>query len=115
MPSKKGAMANLTSSRGYIVWVSSFIRTLFSPFLDFLNYVSEETIFFFLSKGFRKGMVHFKCPQGKKKVRSLGTISSENDLTIIVKDKRFFSRIAFEYDLGLCRSFIAGGKICTLH
>ena len=109
LSSTKGAMANLNNSRGLLAWISSFTRRLFSPFLNILNYASEESIFYFLSKGFRKGMLHFKCPNGK--VRSLGTIPSENDLTIIVNDARFFSRVALEYDLGLSRSFIAGGKI----
>ena len=108
---KKGAIASTKGSQGSFLWLSSVFRRLFAPFLHLISYVSEESIFYFLSTGFKKGQLHFKCPSGL--TRTLGNTSSEHDMTIIVKESRFFSRVAFEYDLGLCRSFIAGGNFNT--
>ena len=89
------------ASRAY-----ALLQRLAGPVLRLMHGLSEEALFFFLQKGFKKGRVHFACPGGR--TRTLGQGIEGPDLAVLVRDSRFFSRVALEYDLGLCRSFIAG-------
>lgn len=97
-----GTIGKMTMSK------TTFLVTLAGPFMKLIQKLSKEALFYFLGKGFSRGKLSFVCPDGNTRVLGQGGMGAEREITVKVTNDRFFARVALEYDLGLCRSFIAG-------
>ena len=91
-----------------VPWYSSFTGLFTRPFMWLLEELCRSQIFAFLSKGMKKGRITFITNVGRK--FSFGSLSGpeDEDVTVLVYKPWFWVRVAFEADLGLARSYIAG-------
>lgn len=100
---KTTTVGKMTMKRDH--WLPSWAS---GPLLRGLERLSKRVLFHVLGKGFRQGRLSFVGADGAP-IKALGPGGASGaELTVRVRDERFFSRVALEYDLGLCRSFIAG-------
>ena len=77
-------------------------------FNRFMEILSQQFFFFFLRRGIHTGVLHFLLPDGTKRSFRGKKRHETDEVTIIIYSYRFFSRVVFEYELGLCLSYVAG-------
>ena len=102
---------------GNMIPASNFQKTMMkiassfsigSYFNRFMEILSQQFFFFFLTRGIHTGVLHFILPDGTKRSFRGKKRHETDEVTIIIYSYRFFSRVVFEYELGLCLSYVAG-------